>query len=194
MSVLLVDNYDSFTHNLAQYLGMLHADVTVVRNDAITLDAARRLSPSHIVISPGPGHPQTPRDFGVCGQLLQHMSEHTPTLGVCLGHQGIAAHFGASIVRAPRVVHGKSSVVTHDGAGVFSGLKPRVEVMRYHSLAVDEATLPESLVVTARAEDDGVMMALRHRSWPLMGVQFHPESIGTPDGLAMLKNFLTDAP
>lgn len=191
MSVLLVDNYDSFTHNLAQLLGMAGAEVTVVRNDATDLAAVRAMAPTHIVLSPGPGHPTNPRDFGICRALVEELAATTPLLGVCLGHQGLAACFGADVVRAPMVVHGKTSWIRHDGTGVFAGLPEEIEVMRYHSLLIDEATLPDAFRVTARTTDDGLIMGIAHREWPAEGVQFHPESIGTPDGLAMMQSFLT---
>lgn len=190
MTVLLVDNYDSFTHNLAQYLGTLGADVHVHRNDAVTLEDVRALAPRCVVLSPGPGHPENARDFGVCGPIIDALSESLPILGVCLGHQGIAHRFGADVVRAPSVMHGKTSRITHDGAGVFAGLAPELEVMRYHSLTVAPETLPEAFSVSATTVEGGVIMGIRHRARPLHGVQFHPESIGTPDGLAMLGNFL----
>lgn len=189
--ILLIDNYDSFSHNLYQLIGAQGVEVRVVRNDAITLDEVVALAPSHIVISPGPGHPGNARDFGVCGAVLDHCASQTPTLGVCLGHQGLSHRLGASVVRAPDVVHGKTSPITHDGAGLFAGLPSPIEVMRYHSLLVDESTLPPALEVTARTADDELVMAVRHREWPLVGVQFHPESIGTPDGATMIRNFLT---
>lgn len=191
MAVLLIDNYDSFTHNLYQLVGGLGADVVVVRNDALTVDEVIAMGPSHIVISPGPGHPANPRDFGVCGEVIERCAPATPTLGVCLGHQGLSHRLGASVVRAPNIVHGKTSAIEHDGRGVFEGIPSPATVMRYHSLAVDESTLPPDLQVSARTLDDGVVMAVRHTAWPLVGVQFHPESIGTPDGAAMMRNFLT---
>lgn len=190
MSVLLVDNYDSFTHNLAQYLGVLGAEVHVHRNDAIDLDGVRALAPRCIVLSPGPGHPKNARDFGVCAPIVDLLSATTPILGVCLGHQGIAHRFGGEVVRAPAVMHGKTSAVRHDGTSVFAGLPEQIEVMRYHSLTVATETLPSEFAITARTVDDGVVMGLRHRERPLHGVQFHPESIGTPDGMQMLRTFL----
>lgn len=190
MSVLLVDNYDSFTHNLAQLLGVAGADVHVVRNDAIDLGGVRALAPTHIVLSPGPGNPTNERDFGICRVLIEELAPTTPLLGVCLGHQGLAACLGAEVVRAPAVVHGKTSWVEHDGTGIFTGLPREIEVMRYHSLLIDEASLPPAFRVTSRTVDDGLIMGIAHRQWPAQGVQFHPESIGTPDGLAMMQSFL----
>jgi anthranilate synthase/aminodeoxychorismate synthase-like glutamine amidotransferase len=186
--VLLIDNYDSFTHNLYQALGELGAAVQVVRNDALDLAGVRATQSTHIVISPGPGHPSNPRDFGVCGAVIDGLPE-LPILGVCLGHQGIADRLGGRVVRAPEIVHGKVHAVQHDGQGVFAGLPAPLPVMRYHSWIVEEASLPEALEITARTQD-GLIMGLRHRTRPLVGVQFHPESIGTPDGPDLLGNFL----
>ncbi len=188
-TVLLIDNYDSFTHNLAQLLGAQGARVVVARNDAITLGEVEALAPSHVVLSPGPGNPAVPRDFGVCADLVRAARPDRPLLGVCLGHQGIAHHLGGRVVRAPTIMHGKSSPVRHDGRGVFAGLPSPLEAMRYHSLTVERASLPACLVVTAET-DDGVIMGLRHVALPLEGLQFHPESIGTPDGGQMMRNFL----
>ena len=187
--VLLIDNYDSFTHNLYQLLGELGAEVDVVRNDAVDVAGAEALHPTHVVLSPGPGHPARERDFGVCGALIDAMGPRLPLLGVCLGHQGIAHRLGGRVSRASRIMHGKVDHVTHDGTGLFAGLQPRLEVMRYHSLAVEPDSLPETLRVTARS-DDGTVMALAHRAWSMFGVQFHPESIGTPLGSVLLGNFL----
>lgn len=189
MSVLLIDNYDSFTHNLAQALGKLGASVRVVRNDAIDLTAIGEGGFSHLVMSPGPGHPGVARDFGVCAEVVTTIHGRIPTLGVCLGHQGIVHHLGGEVVRAPQIVHGKMHTITHNGRDLFEGLPERVQVMRYHSLVADRASLPNCLEVTAQT-DDGLIMALRHRELPMFGVQFHPESIGTPDGEQMLAAFL----
>lgn len=186
--VLLVDNYDSFTWNLAQYLGMAGADVAVRRNDAVSLDEVRAMDPTHVVLSPGPGRPDRPADFGVCWHILEHLTDR-PLLGVCLGHQGLAAQQGAAVVRAPQVMHGKTSPIHHHRRGLFAGLPEPLTVMRYHSLVVDRSTLPPTLEVTAETED-GLVMALADRQRPRVGVQFHPESIGTPDGLLLLANFL----
>ena len=188
MAVLIIDNYDSFTHNLYQLVGAQGVAVEVVRNDAITIDEVASRAPSHIILSPGPGHPGNARDFGVCAEVLEGLPA-TPTLGVCLGHQGLAHRLGASVVRAPEIVHGKTSVIRHDGSGLFLGLPEQLEVMRYHSLTVDPETLPDSLIVNATTSD-GLVMGLRHRTRPLHGLQFHPESIGTPDGAALIRNFL----
>ena len=190
--VLLIDNYDSFAHNLMQALWGLGAEVTVVRNDAIDLAGARAAHPTHVVLSPGPGRPDVARDFGVCADLIDHLTD-TPILGVCLGHQGIAWRMGGVVVRAPEIVHGKIDTITHDGTGLFAGLPQPMPVMRYHSLVADAARLPDCLRVTARTSS-GLVMAMRHRSRPLFGVQFHPESIGTPDGPALLARFLRVRP
>lgn len=189
--VLLVDNYDSFTYNLAQYLGELGAQVRVVRNDALTLVDIERLAPTHIVISPGPGHPD---DAGLSIPIMRRFGERTPILGVCLGHQAMGVAFGGTVVRGRAPVHGKTSRVTHDGRGVFAGLPSPLEVGRYHSLVVSPTDLPADLEVAGRIEGSDVIMALRHRRWPVHGVQFHPESVMTTDGHAMLRNFLAMAP
>lgn len=190
MKVLVIDNYDSFVYNLAQYIGELGAKPIVYRNDKITVKKALGLKPDRIVISPGPGTPEEPRSFGVCSQILKHISPSVPTLGVCLGHQGIVWTFGGRIVRAKKVMHGKTSLIRHDGNGIFRGVKNPVEATRYHSLVVDEATLPSCFKVTAVAIDDGEIMGVRHKFYPIEGVQFHPESIITEQGKEILKNFL----
>src|SRR5215471_2493206 len=184
--LLMIDNYDSFTYNLVQYLGELGADVHVHRNDAITLDQIEAWEPEKIVLSPGPC---TPNEAGICLPLIQRFAGRTPILGVCLGHQAIGQAFGGRIVRAQRVMHGKVSPVTHDGRGVFSGIDSPLTVTRYHSLAIDQDTMPECLEVTARAED-GEVMGVRHREFAVEGVQFHPEAILTEHGHALLENFL----
>lgn len=185
--ILILDNYDSFTYNLAQYIGA-HCPVVVKRNDEITIDEIRRLRPSGIVVSPGPGHPHNERDFGVCGPVLRELSPTIPTLGVCLGHQGIVDQYGGRVVHAREPLHGKYSSVRHDGKGVFRGLPNPLRVVRYHSLVAERKTLPGALVVTA--EVDGEIMGVRHRSLPIEGVQFHPESIGTEAGMRLINNFV----
>ncbi len=187
--VLVVDNYDSFVYNLYQHLGELGADPQVARNDALDLAAVEALEPDAIVISPGPGHPANPRDFGVCRDILLHVSPTVPTLGVCLGHQGIAQVYGGQVVRAARPLHGKTSPIAHDGRGIFAGVPNPLVGGRYHSLIVDRASLPQDLAITATAEG-GEIMGLRHRQLPIEGLQFHPESVLTPDGKALLRNFL----
>ena len=185
--VLLVDNYDSFTYNLAQAFGALGATVAVMRADDRALDAALDARPDRLVISPGPGRPEA---AGRSPDLVrQAPTRGIPTLGVCLGLQCAAVAFGAKVIRAPEPRHGKTSLVRHDGSGIFAGVPDPTEATRYHSLMVDAATLPPELVVTARS-DDGVVMALRHRTLPLEAVQFHPESVMTADGMRMLENFL----
>ncbi len=185
-SVLLIDNYDSFTYNLYQYLSELGASVTVVRNDAISVEEVRALAPSFIVISPGPG---VPRDAGISVDLVRALGATTPTLGVCLGHQAIAEAYGGVVIRAPELMHGKASMVAHDGRGVFAGLPSPFSAIRYHSLCAAPETIPEVLSVTAKS-DSGVIMALQHREYPVYGVQFHPESILTEYGKDLLRNFL----
>ncbi|MEI8305336.1 MAG: aminodeoxychorismate/anthranilate synthase component II [Burkholderiales bacterium] len=185
--LLMIDNYDSFTYNLVQYLGELGEDVLTVRNDAITLDDIERLAPARIVISPGPC---APAQAGVSVPLLRHFAGRVPILGVCLGHQAIGEAFGGRIVRARELMHGKTSPITHDGRGVFRGLPSPYTVIRYHSLAIERASLPACLEVTAQTED-GEIMGVRHREHAIEGVQFHPESILTEHGHALLRNFLS---
>jgi anthranilate synthase/aminodeoxychorismate synthase-like glutamine amidotransferase len=187
--ILVIDNYDSFTYNLVQLLGELGATVEVARNDRISAAEVAARAPAAIVVSPGPC---TPREAGVSCEVIRACGGAVPILGVCLGHQCIAAAFGGEIVRAGRLMHGKVSAITHDGRGVFTGLPNPFPATRYHSLAVRRETLPPDLEETARAED-GEIMGLRHRSWPVEGVQFHPESILTRDGRQLLANFLARA-
>jgi anthranilate synthase component 2 len=184
--LLLIDNYDSFTYNLAQYLGELGAEVNVYRNDALSVDEIAAWQPSHIVISPGPC---TPNEAGVSVAAIRAFAGRIPILGVCLGHQAIGQAFGGRIVRAQRVMHGKLSSVTHDARGAFAGLPSPLTATRYHSLAIERATLPACLEITATAED-GEIMGVRHRALPVEGVQFHPEAILTEHGHALLRNFL----
>lgn len=188
--LLLIDNYDSFTYNLVQYLAELGADVLVRRNDAITVAEAEALAPSHIVISPGPC---TPAEAGVSCALIERLGPRIPTLGVCLGHQCIGAVYGGRVIRAPEPVHGKVATIHHTGEGILAGLPQPFSATRYHSLIVERATLPSSLVVTAES-DDGLVMALRHREYPIEGVQFHPESILTTVGKDLLRTFLRMSP
>jgi len=190
LKVLILDNYDSFVYNLAQYAGEIADEVVVKRNDEVNIPAVRRCSPDKIIISPGPGTPADPRYFGICTEVLRKVSIETPTLGVCLGHQGIVHSFGGKIVRAKRLRHGKTSSIRHDGKGIFRGLENPFEATRYHSLVADPRTLPDSLEVSALSEDDQEVMAVRHREFPIEGVQFHPESILTVHGHRMIANFL----
>ena len=187
--VVVVDNYDSFTYNLVQYLGELGADVRVMRNDAVTVEIIRAARPDHIVISPGPGRPE---NAGVTMDVIREMGRETPILGVCLGHQAIGAVFGGSVIRAAVPMHGKTSTIEHDGRGVFRGITGPFLASRYHSLVVADEGLPPELEVTARTREDGTIMGLRHRTWPVHGVQFHPESILTGEGRRILQNFLED--
>jgi anthranilate synthase/aminodeoxychorismate synthase-like glutamine amidotransferase len=188
--LLVIDNYDSFTFNLVQYFGELGADPHVVRNDAITLEGVAELAPAAIVLGPGPG---TPRDAGITIPVIQRFGATTPILGVCLGHQAIGEAYGGTVIRAPRgVMHGKTSQVRHDGTGLFAGIPSPAEVMRYHSLVIAPESFPDALAVTACAVDDASEIhALQHRTHPVFGVQFHPESIGTAEGRRMLENFLS---
>jgi anthranilate synthase component 2 len=187
MRLLMIDNYDSFTYNLVQYLGELGAEVDVVRNDAADVDALMARAGDGLVISPGPG---TPDDAGVSVAAVQKFGAvGIPVLGVCLGHQSIGVAFGARIVRAQSIMHGKISQITHDEQGIFHGLRPRFEATRYHSLVIEESSIPSALEISART-DDGEIMGVRHRSLPIEGVQFHPESIMTGEGKALLGNYL----
>lgn len=190
MRVLILDNYDSFVWNVADYIGKLGAEPVVLRSTRVTVEQIRAMCPDRIVLSPGPGHPSERRFTGASLEVVTELSREIPTLGVCLGMQLIAFALGGEVVRARRVVHGKTSLVSHDGRGLFRGLENPMAVGRYHSLVVREETLPVELEVCARDLRDGEVMALRHRSWPLVGVQFHPESILTRSGLELLRNFL----
>lgn len=185
--VLVIDNYDSFTYNLVQYLGELGAAVIVRRNDEASLEQLRALPHARVVISPGPGRPE---QAGVSLEVIREFGRTMPVLGVCLGHQAIGLAFGGEVVRAPQPIHGKTSTVEHNGAGVFAGLATAFQAGRYHSLIVDEKSLPGELEVTARTREDGLVMGLRHRSLPIHGVQFHPESVLTNEGRRILRNFL----
>jgi anthranilate synthase/aminodeoxychorismate synthase-like glutamine amidotransferase len=185
--ILLLDNYDSFTYNLAQYLGELGCHVEVHRNDRISVEQIVERKPERIVISPGPC---TPQEAGICVELVQKLAGKIPILGVCLGHQAIGAAFGGKIIRAPKLFHGKTSQIRHDSSGVFRGLPNPFTATRYHSLIVERKSLPTALHVTAETDDD-IIMGMQHREYPLMGVQFHPESVLTESGKQLLKNFLS---
>lgn len=189
MKLLLIDNFDSFVYNLFQYFSELGHRVDVYRNNAITLEQIKTNSYDGIVISPGPGTPENKKDFGICGDVIAELGKTLPVLGVCLGHQGIVYLFGGKIIRAKKPMHGKRSVVTHDRSGLFAGIKTPFQAMRYHSLIGEEASLPECLEITARSEDDGAIMAVQHKTLPIFGVQFHPESILTEEGKKILQNF-----
>ncbi len=184
--LLLIDNYDSFTYNLVQAFLVLGADVHVYRNDAISVPDALALAPTHVCISPGPGRPE---DAGVSLAVIAAFERRVPLFGVCLGHQSLVHHFGGRIVSAPRLMHGKTSMITHDGKVIYAGLPNPFEAGRYHSLAAEDESMPAALVVTARSER-GEIMGVRHRELPLEGVQFHPESVLTPEGEHLMKNFL----
>jgi anthranilate synthase component II len=184
--ILVIDNYDSFTYNLVQQMGEMGAELCVIRNDQATLDDIRAMNPSHIVISPGPGDPD---DSGVSLDVLRYMGETTPVLGVCLGHQCIGQVYGGVVSRAPRLMHGKTSMIYHKGDLMFAGVPSPFEATRYHSLIVEEGTLPDCLTITAFTEQ-GEIMGLRHKQFPVFGVQFHPESILTKYGPRILQNFL----
>ena len=188
--LLLVDNYDSFTYNLVQAFLVLGAEVLVYRNDEISVEQALALKPGHLCISPGPGRPD---DAGVSLAMLASFEQRVPILGVCLGHQSLVQHFGGRIIPAPRLMHGKTSMIEHDGAGVYAGLSQPFQAGRYHSLAAEEKTMPAVLEITARSER-GEIMGVRHRELPIEGVQFHPESVLTPEGNRLLGNFLAMQP
>lgn len=185
--LLLIDNYDSFSYNLVQLFGSLTPDIRVIRNDCLTVDEIQALAPDHIILSPGPGYP---KDAGVCEDVIRELKGRIPILGVCLGHQAICEVFGAAIIRAKKLMHGKQSTITLDhSCPLFHGLPGRIPAARYHSLIADRGTLPGELLVTAQ-DDMGEIMAVQHIHYPIYGVQFHPESILTPDGITILKNFL----
>jgi len=188
--LLLIDNYDSFTYNLAQYFGELGCEVVVKRNDEISIDEIADVAPRHICISPGP---RTPHEAGISKEVILRFGQEIPVLGVCLGHQCIAEAYGGNVVRAERLMHGKSCMISHDGSALFSDLANPFEAGRYHSLVVERCSFPECLEITAES-DDGEIMALRHREFPVHGVQFHPESVLTGDGKSILARFLALAP
>jgi anthranilate synthase/aminodeoxychorismate synthase-like glutamine amidotransferase len=185
--ILVIDNYDSFTYNLVQYLGELGAEVKVRRNDETSIDAIEELGPDRILISPGPGRPE---DAGITLDVIRRFGGTVPLMGVCLGHQAMGLAFGGEVVRAPVPMHGKTCMVEHDSKGLFSGIASSFQASRYHSLVVSESGWPADLEICARSKEDGLVMALRHRAWPLHGVQFHPESILTNEGRRILRNFL----
>jgi anthranilate synthase component II len=190
MKVLVIDNYDSFVYNLVQYIGERGAETVVYRNDKITLMEAAKLTPDRIVISPGPGNPEDDKFFGVCKAILQNLSPVIPTLGVCLGHQGIIHTYGGKVVYAKKLMHGKTCTIKHDQQGIFAGVRNPFNATRYHSLAGERSSIPDCLEITAEAVDDGEIMGIRHKKFPIYGVQFHPESILSEDGKIIIKNFL----
>jgi anthranilate synthase component II len=187
--ILLIDNFDSFTFNLYQYLGELGEQITVLRNNQLTIEQIKELNPKAIILSPGPGKPE---DAGICIELIQTFYNKIPILGICLGHQAIGAAFGGEILRAALIKHGKTSLITHQSEGVFTGLPTPLEVMRYHSLIIEKCSIPEELECIAHSVDDQEIMAIKHRQYPVFGLQFHPESIGTPSGKQILNNFLNE--
>ncbi|MBT2734134.1 aminodeoxychorismate/anthranilate synthase component II [Bacillus sp. ISL-7] len=187
--ILLIDNFDSFTFNLYQYLGELGEQITVLRNNQLSMDQIRDLNPKAIILSPGPGKPE---DAGICIELIQTFYNKIPILGICLGHQAIGAAFGGEIQRATLIKHGKTSLISHRSGGLFNGLPNPLEVMRYHSLIIEKSSIPEELECIAHSDDDQEIMAIKHREYPIFGLQFHPESIGTPSGKQILKNFLNE--
>lgn len=186
--ILLIDNYDSFTYNLYQYIGTFSPDITVVRNDRITLEEIEAMNPERIVLSPGP---KSPKEAGICVETVRYFFKKKPILGICLGHQCIGEAFGAAVSYAGEILHGKQSLIEHEGTGIFTGIDSPVRAARYHSLAVKEEGLPDCLAVTARS-GDGEIMALRHRDYPVAGLQFHPESIYTDHGKRLIENFIND--
>ena len=187
--ILLIDNYDSFSYNLYQLIGEINPDIKVIRNDEMTVEEIENLSPEKIIISPGPGKPE---DAGICIDVIQHFAGKVPILGVCLGHQAICKAFGSAVSHAKSIMHGKESVIKTDNSSlIFKGLGENITVARYHSLAAVDSTMPDCLKITAKS-DDGEIMAVEHRHFPVYGLQFHPESIMTPDGMTMLRNFMEE--
>jgi anthranilate synthase component 2 len=191
LKTLVIDNFDSFVFNLVQYIGEMKGNPIVFRNNEISLEKIRKLSPTHIVISPGPGHPGNTKYFGICGKVIRIFGKTTPLLGVCLGHQGITTEFGGKVVFAPQIMHGKTSQIFHNEQGIFQNIENPLQGMRYHSLISDIDTFPDCLEITAHTEE-GDIMGLRHKKYPIYGIQFHPESIGTPEGKKIVKNFLKE--
>ncbi|SMC25065.1 anthranilate synthase component 2 [Clostridium acidisoli DSM 12555] len=185
--ILLIDNYDSFTYNLYQYVGEIYEDILVKRNDEITLEEIKNLKPEGIIISPGPGIPEK---AGICIEVIKKFAGSVPILGICLGHQAIGYAYGANVVRAKKIMHGKTSRIKHDEIGIFKGIKSPLEVMRYHSLILDTKNFPNELSITAKSQDDDVIMAVKHKIYEVYGLQFHPESIKTEFGRTMIRNFV----
>jgi len=191
MKILVIDNYDSFVYNIAQILGELGAEPIVVRNDKITVEQVRAMNPDGIVISPGPGHPADRKYFGVCTDVIREIGQKTPILGVCLGHQGIVHAFGGKVINAKKVRHGKTSPIQYSSDRLFENVANPFKATRYHSLVAEQDTIPNCLEVTARALDDGEIMGIKHKEYPIEGVQFHPESVLTGEGRKILQNFVT---
>ncbi len=197
LKTIVIDNYDSFVFNIVQYIGELGGNPEVFRNDEITVKEIKKMNPSHIVISPGPGDPTDRNYFGVSSDVILELGKTIPVFGVCLGHQGITSCFGGNVIKAPVIMHGKTSNITHNSSVIFKNIKSPFVGMRYHSLVAEEETFPDCLTVTARVFDEnsknnsGMIMALEHKEFPIYGVQFHPESIGSPSGKQMIKNFLS---
>ena len=191
MKILVIDNYDSFVYNIAQILGELGAEPIVVRNDKITVEQVRAMNPDGIVISPGPGHPADRKYFGVCTDVIREIGQKTPILGVCLGHQGIVHAFGGKVINAKKVRHGKTSPIQYSSNRLFENVANPFKATRYHSLVAEQDTIPNCLEVTARALDDGEIMGIKHKEYPIEGVQFHPESVLTGEGRKILQNFVT---
>jgi anthranilate synthase component 2 len=192
MKILIIDNFDSFVYNLAQYVGKLGAETLVYRNNEITIEQVKRIHPDKVIISPGPGDPSNRKYFGICLDLIRQIGVGIPTLGVCLGHQGIACAYGGLIIPAKRLMHGKTSLIEHEPEGIFKGVTNPLEATRYHSLVCDWKSFPRCLQVTARSLDDNEIMGLKHREYPIYGVQFHPESILTSEGMKIMKNFIEE--
>lgn len=191
MKILVIDNYDSFVYNIAQILGELNAEPIVVRNDKITLEDIKKMNPDGIVISPGPGHPADRKYFGICTDVIRELGPKTPILGVCLGHQGIVHAFGGKVVNAGKVRHGKTSPIQYTKDRIFENVVNPFKATRYHSLVAEKGSIPNCLEVTARALDDGEIMGIKHKQYPISGVQFHPESVLTGEGRRILQNFLS---
>lgn len=186
--ILLIDNYDSFTYNLYQYFGTFEPDIQVVRNNKITIEEMEQINPDQIVISPGP---KSPKEAGICLDVIKHFAGKKPILGICLGHQCIGAAFGATVSYAKQILHGKQSTIYHDGTGIFKGISSPIKIARYHSLAILEETIPDCLKILAKTED-GEIMAVRHKEYPIVGLQFHPESIYTQHGKRLIENFVNE--
>ncbi len=190
MKILIIDNYDSFVYNLYQYVGELGGKPIILRNNKASINRVKKIKPDKIIISPGPGTPENRKYFGFCSEILMKISPKVPTLGICLGHQGIIHVFGGKIIQAKKLMHGKTSLIIHDGKGIFKGIKNPLLATRYHSLVGSKKNFPKCLIITAESIDDKEIMGVRHKEYPIEGVQFHPESILTLEGKYLIKNFL----